>query len=388
MLILKVRVKQNMANHKKIQVAVLFGGRSGEHEISLQSAASVMQHIDKRRYDVIPVNINKQGHWSLDQQAYVQLQTNQTIDLNGSLNSELAAVSFPGQKSVATLFSKVIDGKFDVVFPVLHGPLGEDGTVQGLLEMADLPYVGAGVLSSAVGMDKDIAKRLIQQAGLAIVPYIAVNAGAWEINPQYYQEQILEQLGYPVFVKPANLGSSVGVQKVKTPSDLLAAVRKAFHFDQKILIEQAMQAREIELSVLQNSIYGQAPKVSVPGEIEALHEFYSYEAKYLDEQGAKLHIPADLTATQIAEAQAIAGRSFECLECEGMARVDLFLDQDSGKFIFNEINTIPGFTQISMYPKLWQESGLAYTDLLTELIELALSRYKRKQAFREYQLKG
>lgn len=379
----------DMANQKKIRVGVLFGGRSGEHEISLQSATSVMQHLDNERYEVIPVGIDKQGHWALDKAAYLQLQSQQplVLELSKNANTKIQNSVHSTQlaKSGAGLFSKVIDGQFDVVFPVLHGPLGEDGTVQGLLEVADLPYVGAGVLGSAVAMDKDVAKRLAAQAGLAITPYIAITAGVWQANAQQYQKQIVQQLGYPVFVKPANLGSSVGTHKVKEPAELEAAIADAFCYDEKILVEKAINAREIELSVLQNSKFGQPPKVSIAGEIEPTHEFYSYEAKYLDAEGAKLHIPAALTPKQIAAAQNMAVHAFEVLECEGMARVDLFLDRDSGEFLFNEINTIPGFTQISMYPKLWEASGLSYKDLLTELVELALARHKRKQAKRDYQ---
>jgi D-alanine-D-alanine ligase len=262
---------------------------------------------------------------------------------------------------------------------VIHGSFGEDGTLQGLLELADIAYVGPGVLSSAMGMDKDIAKRLVLAEGIAIAPYLSIKKGQWSFEKNEIIKTIQSKLGFPVFVKPANTGSSLGVSKVKSIDSLAMAIDEAFLYDTKILVEQAVNAREIELSVLENPEYGRQPLVSIPGEIIPNHEFYSYEAKYLDPDGAGLAIPADLTQEQIKRAQELAQKIFTTLECEGMARVDLFLDRDSGSFIFNEINTIPGFTTISMYPKLWQASGISYKDLLSKLIDLAVARQERKR---------
>ncbi|MDR3606725.1 MAG: D-alanine--D-alanine ligase [Oligoflexia bacterium] len=346
----------------KIRVAVLYGGKSGEHEVSLRSAASVIRHLDSKRYEVIPIAVDKAGRWSLTELS----------------EKDRAAESLP-VRSNGPEFVLPLSGAarpVDVVFPVIHGTFGEDGTLQGLLELADLPYVGCGVLASAVGMDKEVAKRLIQGAGLPIVPYLALRKDAYARDK--VAAQVGEKLGYPCFVKPANAGSSVGVHKVKDPSQLLAALDDSFRYDTKVLVEKAIAAREVELSVLENPDPAGEPLVSVPGEITPSHEFYSYEAKYLDEKGAALLIPAKLTAEQTQRAQDIARRAFRALEGEGMARVDLFVDRVSGDFYFNEVNTIPGFTSISMYPKMWEASGLGYSELLTRLVELALARHKRK----------
>jgi len=267
-----------------------------------------------------------------------------------------------------------------VVFPVIHGPLCEDGTIQGLLELADVPYVGCGVLASAVAMDKEVAKRLARDAGLPIVSYVSLRQEHWRKEKRQVAERLEKELRYPVFVKPANLGSSVGVQKVKAGGDLTAALENAFQYDVKILVEVAIDAREIELSVLENLDSGTDPLVSVPGEIEPNHEFYSYEAKYLDENGAALTIPAKLETEQIRRVQEMGRKVFLAMECEGMARVDLLLDRTSEELFFNELNTIPGFTSISMYPKLWEASGINYTELLSRLVDLAMSRHKRKKA--------
>jgi D-alanine-D-alanine ligase len=268
----------------------------------------------------------------------------------------------------------------DVVFPVVHGPLCEDGTIQGLLEFADVPYVGCGVLASAVAMDKEVAKRLARDAGLPIVPYVSLKHERWKKQKQQSAEQIQKELGYPVFVKPANLGSSVGVHKVKEAAGLNTALENAFEYDTKVLVEVAVDAREIEVSVLENPDSGVDPLVSVPGEVDPTHEFYSYEAKYLDENGATLIIPAKLEAEQTKRVRDIAKKAFLTIEGEGMARVDLLLDRTSGQLFFNELNTIPGFTSISMYPKLWEASGIPYTELLSRLVDLAISRHKRKKA--------
>ena len=375
---------------KKLRIMVLYGGRSGEHEISLRSAASVIRYLDRTRFDVIPVGIDKKGVWRL-----------------GDFNLIEESLSNKSQESLVIYENApiVVAGDFkslaiDAVFPVMHGPLCEDGAIQGLFELAEIPYVGSGVLGSAAGMDKDVSKRLARDGGLQIVPYITLKRGRWQGGSSggdsdtvsrasevfaEISKQVVSQLGYPVFVKPANLGSSVGVHKVKESNGLRAALKDAFRYDTKVLIEKAINAREIEFAVLEASNYGDPARVSLAGEIAPTHEFYSYEAKYLDEQGAKLMIPAELEPKQMALGQKIAREAFELIECEGMARVDLFLDKDSGEFYFNEVNTIPGFTSISMYPKLWEHSGVAYGDLLTRLIDLALARHGRKGAFvREY----
>lgn len=369
---------------KKLRVMVLYGGRSGEHEISLRSAASVLRELDPERFEVIPVAIDKKGRWLLNDVSLIK-KSAQTLPVfknappvvlppnPGSASTGLIRLG-SSQKKTAKNKAEGID----VVFPVMHGPLCEDGTIQGLLELADVPYVGCGVLASAVGMDKDIAKRLMRDAGLPIVPYVALKKEQWELNPESAAEKVGRELKYPVFVKPANLGSSVGVHKVKEPSALAAALKDSFQYDTKVLVEKAVSAREIEFAVLENLHTGEPPLVSIPGEIVPSHEFYSYEAKYLDESGASLLIPAKLTPQQVKEAEKLAQSAFYVLECEGMARVDLFLDKESGKFYFNEVNTIPGFTSISMYPKMWEHSGIGYRELLSRLIDLAISRHARK----------
>lgn len=355
-------------NSSKIRVAVLYGGRSGEHEVSLQSAASVIKNLDRDKYEVIPIGIDKAGHWLVNDMQQLSLDKQTKSIAIQTKNAQ--TLSAPGQ----------ISERFcDVVFPVLHSTFGEDGTMQGLLEIADVAYVGSNVLSSAVAMDKDIAKRLVISAGVPVGPYVIFNQGQWQQKPEYFAELIASQLNYPVFVKPANTGSSVGITKVKHPNDLVPAVQDALQYDMKIIVEKAIPAREIEIAVLENPEYGAEALTSIPGEIVPQHEFYSYEAKYLDENGAKLLIPAVLNETQTQQAKQIAAKIFATLECEGMARVDLFLDKTTGEFFFNEINTIPGFTQVSMYPKLWEASGVSYQELLNRLIQLALDRHKRKR---------
>lgn len=367
--------------NQKIRVVVLYGGRSGEHEISLLSAASVMRNLDPKRFDVVPVAIDKEGRWHLNDVSLIEKNA-RSLPVFKDAPLVVLPPNPSGDHPILMPLggnSKAPETPVDVVFPVMHGTLGEDGTVQGFFELADIPYVGCGTLSSAVGMDKDVAKRLIQAAGLPIVPYVALKNEVWKKNPQLAAQKIATELGYPVFVKPANLGSSVGVHKVKSPQDLESALKDAFRYDSKVLVEKAVTAREIELSVLENSDTGAPPLVSQPGEIMPTHEFYSYEAKYLDENGASMKIPADLAPEQVKRAQSIATQAFETLECEGLARVDLFLDKTNGEFYFNEVNTMPGFTSISMYPKMWEASGIGYQELLTRLIDLAMSRHNRKK---------
>jgi D-alanine-D-alanine ligase len=381
-----------MAPSRKIRVAVLYGGRSGEHEVSLRSAASVLKHLDPAKFEVVPIGIDKQGKWHLNSLALLQ-NAGASLPVLASAPGakdvpEVTLPPNPGQGALAVLSggsASEARPQVDVVFPVMHGPLCEDGTIQGLFELADVPYVGSGVLGSAIGMDKDVAKRLARDAGIPIVPFITVRKGTWERDVAALVERTQRELGFPVFVKPCNMGSSVGVHKVKEAARLEAALRDAFQYDVKVLIERGIDAREIELSALENPVAGGAPLVSVPGEIAPAHEFYSYESKYIDENGAALMIPAKLDGQQAELAQRLAREVFQALECEGMARVDLFLDRKSGAFYLNEINTLPGFTSISMYPKMWEASGLPYRELLTKLVELALARHERKRKLaREY----
>ena len=365
---------------KKLRVAVLYGGRSGEHEVSLQSAASVINNLDRDRFEIVPVAIDKQGRWRLNDISL--LEGRKSLPVFKDAPKVILPPNVADTESGSALIGLGEGGEakpIDVVFPVVHGPLCEDGTIQGLLELADVPYVGCGVLASAVAMDKEMAKRVARDAGIPIVPYLALKHEQWKKEKDRAAEKIQRELGYPVFVKPANLGSSVGVHKVTDAGGLNAALADAFRYDVKVLAEVAIDAREIELAVLENSDPGAEPLVSVPGEINPTHEFYSYEAKYLDENGAELIIPANLDAEQTKQAQEIAGRAFSAIECEGMARVDLLLDRSAGKFYFNELNTIPGFTSISMYPKLWEASGISYQELLSRLVDLAVSRHQRKR---------
>jgi D-alanine-D-alanine ligase len=368
---------------KKIRILVLYGGRSGEHEVSLRSAASVIRHLDPQRFEVVPVGIDKDGRW-LSQDAsrtLIAAQKEPTVPL--AQGTMVTLPPFPRREGGALLPLGGASGGergIDVVFPVMHGTFSEDGTIQGLLELADVPYVGCGVLASAVGMDKEMAKRLARDAGIPIVPYVVLRSvDRWRATRVQVAAQVARELGYPCFVKPVNAGSSVGVHKVKTAAALDAALEDAFRYDTKVLIEKAIAAREIELSTLENPKFGEPPLVSVAGEITPTHEFYSYEAKYLDENGAALQIPAKLTPDQLAFAQRVAREVFVALECEGMARVDLFLDRNTNEFYFNEINTLPGFTSISMYPKMWEASGIGYSELLSRLVDLAIARHERRR---------
>jgi D-alanine-D-alanine ligase len=373
---------------KKLRVAVLYGGRSGEHEVSLQSAASVINYLDRDRFEIVPVAIDKQGRWHLNDISLLEGKKSLPVFKDAPKVVLPPNPADPGGGSALIRLGESGEARgIDVVFPVMHGPLCEDGTIQGLLELADLPYVGCGVLASAIAMDKEMAKRVARDAGIPIVPYVSLKHEVWKKEKQQLAKSIEEQLGYPVFVKPANLGSSVGVHKVKEPSGLNAALEDAFNYDRKVLVEAAVNAREIEVSVLENLEAGADSLVSIPGEIEPAHEFYSYEAKYLDEKGAELIIPAKLDSEETKRAQDIGRKAFTVLECEGMARVDLFLDRTSGEFFFNELNTIPGFTSISMYPKLWEASGISYQELLSKLVDLAISRHKKKKTLvREFRI--
>ena len=372
-------------SRNKIRVAVLYGGRSGEHEVSLLSAANVIQYLDQSLFEVVPVGIDKQGVWFLNTDTNAlkkELNGEATLQLLRDSEKMLFNPDGIGRNLQAiqatSLISKSSERLFDVIFPAIHGSFCEDGTVQGLLELADIPYVGCGVLASAVGMDKDVSKRLVMNAGMRIVPYVVIKHGHWLRDSQRFCDLVAAQLKFPVFVKPANTGSSVGVEKIKTLDELSAAINRAFQFDTKILVEQGINAREIELSVLESLEYGDEPIVSMPGEIVPKHEFYSYEAKYLDANGAELLLPAPLSTEVTEKVRQFAKNIFAVLECEGMARIDLFLDKDTNEIYFNEINTIPGFTQISMYPKMMAASGVSYPELLTHLVKLAMNRHSQK----------
>jgi len=357
---------------KKLRVALLYGGKSAEHEISLISARNIFDAMDKKKYDVVPIAIDKQGRWHLDQGARL-LRAGERTKVDFADGKNAAAVR-PGENAAPVLRGGAPLGAIDVVFPVLHGPFGEDGTIQGLLKLANLPFVGAGVLGSAVGMDKDVMKRLLRDARIPIAGFLVFSRAE---QSAIRFAQVKKNLGLPLFVKPANLGSSVGISKVSRKSEFAAAVPLAFRYDNKIIIEEGIEGREIECSVLGND----KPVASLPGEIVVQREFYSYDAKYLDDQGARLEIPARLPAKTIKEIQRTAVRAYRALCCEGMARVDFFL-RPNGQVLVNEINTIPGFTKISMYPKMWEASGLSYRRLIDRLIGLALERARRERRLR------
>ena len=374
---------------KKIRLGILFGGRSGEHDVSLISAASVVGALDPQKYDVVPIGITREGRWRVGSKAF-NLPPDGSKDGRAKVAAWLRAVLKDGRTitpSVDPAGPKLLSlakspstprPEVDVMFPVLHGTFGEDGTIQGLLELAAVPYVGAGVLASSVGMDKDVMKRLFRDAGLPVVPWELVLRADWEREPAGVRRRIEKHLCYPLFVKPVNLGSSVGISKVRKPRDLKVAMELAAQYDRKILVENGVDAREIECAVLGND----RPEASVPGEIVPVNEFYDYEAKYIKE-GSELLIPARLSARQNERVRELAVRSFQAIDCAGMARVDFLLDRKTGKVFLNEINTIPGFTSISMYPKLWEASGVPYSKLLDRLIELALER-RREQSRTRY----
>jgi D-alanine-D-alanine ligase len=389
---------------RKTRVGILFGGRSGEHEVSLLSAASVLNAIDKEKYEVVPIGITKEGRWLTSEHAEGLLTGKLVLEprnlrAGDPETTSPAAVLARGEAVVvppepvhrqsglvpfqtdAGLMRRASDRAInvDVIFPVLHGTFGEDGTIQGLLELADIPYVGAGVLGSAAGMDKDIMKSLFIAAGIPIVKHVTILRGAWANEPKKVQKLVESKLIYPVFVKPANLGSSVGISKAHNRKELGPAIEEAAKFDRKIVIEQGVggkkeKAREIECSVLGND----EPAASLPGEIVPGKEFYDYTAKYLDE-GSQLIIPAKLTKAETKKVQELAVAAFQAVDCSGLARVDFLMDPKTRKIFLNEINTMPGFTAISMYPKLWAASGLAYADLIDRLIQLGIERHEDKK---------
>jgi len=387
---------------KKLRVGVLFGGRSGEHEVSLLSAASVLNAINKDKYEVVPIGITKEGRWLTAEHAErllsglyegrplragdPQATPGAAVLENGKavlvppepIARHRGLVPFQSDSQVMARRASDRAINVDVIFPVLHGTFGEDGTIQGLLELADIPYVGAGVLGSAAGMDKDIMKSLFRAAGLPIVKHVTLLRSQWEANARKARKLLESKLKYPVFVKPANLGSSVGITKAHDGKELPDCIREAAKFDRKIIVEEAvggkrMQAREIECSVLGND----QPQASIPGEIVPIKEFYDYAAKYLDE-GSKLVIPAQLTKAETKKVRQLAIAAFQAVDCSGLARVDFLMDPKTRKIYVNEINTMPGFTAISMYPKLWAATGLSYSELIDRLIQLGLARHAEK----------
>jgi len=364
---------------KKIRVAVLFGGQSQEHAVSLASATSVMRALDPARYEVVPVGITREGRWLTGGDPLRLLRGGDAAadEGNDSPEESLALATLPGGPSAIVEGAGHAVGGVDVVFPVLHGPFGEDGTIQGMLELAGVPYVGSGVLGSALGMDKIAMKAVFESYGLPVGPYIAVTRHDWERDPAAVQRRAETALHYPLFVKPANLGSSVGISKVHNATEFAAALDRAAAFDRRLLIEEGIDGREIECSVLGN----EEPRASVCGEIVAGGEFYDFAAKYLVDN-SELHIPADLPPEVSARIQALAVAAFQAVDAAGLARVDFFLRRSDGMVLLNEINTLPGFTAISMYPKLWAASGLSYQELVSRLIDLALARHADRQRVR------
>jgi D-alanine-D-alanine ligase len=354
-----------MMENKKINVAIIYGGQSAEHGISTISAFHIANALDKNKYTILPIGITEQGEWYLQPSL---LHDNKTLDLVTNEQYHLPSLRNLSQET-SVRFPKI-----DVAFPILHGPFGEDGTIQGLLKLANIPFVGCDVASSAICMDKDIMKRLLIQANILTTDYLALHRH--ELNT-IALDDIIQRIHLPCFVKPANMGSSIGISKVSQSSELLDAIHYAFEYDRKVLVEANITGREIECAVLGN----ETPIVSIPGEIIPQHDFYSYQAKYFDENGARLIIPAILNPQTLENIQKIALRAFKTLDCQGMARVDFFVDQQE-KIYINELNTIPGFTTISMYPKLWEASGIRYTELLDRLIQLAIQRFTAQQSLR------
>ena len=351
----------------RYRVGVLFGGRSGEHEVSLASARNVMEALRQAGHTVAPLGIDRSGRWLVQGDPLARLTQASQQPVNGQ-PARTRATLLPLAEEQATL------PPVDIIFPVLHGPFGEDGTVQGLLEMADLPYVGSGVLASALGMDKGASKLVFQAVGLPQAPYQVFLRRRWRQEPESILERLEEALDYPMFVKPANLGSSVGISKARDREELAQAIQLACEYDRKIVVEEAVPgAREIEVSVLGND----EPAASIPGEIVPGNEFYDYAAKYLDDN-SQLLIPAPIGPALTQQVQELAVRAFQALDCAGLARVD-FLLSETGELFLNEVNTMPGFTRISMFPKLWEASGLSYPELVDRLLQLGFERHQERQ---------
>ncbi|RPI55112.1 MAG: D-alanine--D-alanine ligase [Chloroflexi bacterium] len=361
---------------EKLKIGLIFGGRSGEHEISLLSAQGVMGAIDREKYEVVPIGITKEGRWLAAGDPMKALTSGEAAESNPA-----ALLAEPSQRGLMRLEDREQEralraiqvSQIDVAFPILHGPYGEDGTVQGLLELAGIPYVGAGVLASAVGMDKVVFKDLVRAHGLPVPAYLAVKRKEWEQEPEGVVARAEAEIGYPCFVKPANLGSSVGISKAHNRAELHLALTEAARYDRKLLVEAAIDAREIEVSVLGND----EPIASVPGEILPSREFYNYAAKYLDAE-SELLIPAPIPPETAERVRELAVKAYLAIDCAGMARADFLLDRQTGEVYLNEVNTLPGFTPISMYPKLWEATGISYPELIDRLVRLALERHADK----------
>ncbi|KTD18209.1 D-alanine--D-alanine ligase family protein [Legionella jordanis] len=362
---------------KQINLLVVYGGKSGEHEVSLVSAASVLRELDAKKYHIIPVGMDKQGRFFLNDYQEL-LNFKDRLPVSTSRSRPLPSLLVDGRLAVDA----------DVVFPVVHGPLYEDGCLQGLLKLAGVAFVGCDVLSSAIGMDKDVARRLACTGDIQSARYRLLSWHSTAAEKQQFCQQVVAEFGWPLFVKPCSLGSSVGIHKARNMEELNAAIADALRYDEAILVEEFIVGREIELAVLENTTPAAAPRVSLAGEIRVHHNdgFYSYTAKYLESEQTELHAPAQLNPELVTRLQTLAAEIFNKLKCKGMARVDFFVNDESGAIYFNEINSLPGFTPISMYPKLWQVSGLAYPLLLDELINLALSHQRcRQQLVTDYQ---
>ncbi len=358
----------------KIRVAILCGGKSGEHEVSLASADSVLQALAPDKYDVVVIGVTREGKWLLTDSPHTLLPSRRTPEL--IITGEQLDQSAPDDVlPLHTAGLQLNESAVDVVFPVLHGPHGEDGTMQGLLEISGLPYVGSGVLASALAMDKWAAKQVLERAGLESVPYALLEAVHWSGDSAAVLDKVEGQLDYPVFVKPCNMGSSVGISKAWHRQELEQAIALGFRYDRRVIVEQGVDARDIECGVLGN----ENPLVSVVGEVRSHHEFYDYDAKYSVGM-ADLLIPAPLSDEQTAEVQAMALRAYAALDCAGMARVDFFVPRESGRIVVNEINTIPGFTATSMFPRLWEASGVPYSELVDRLIALAIQRHQQNSS--------
>lgn len=366
---------------KKLNVAVVFGGRSGEHEVSVMSARAVMENLDREKYNVMPLYVSRDGQWLPPSRAQSQLSGGDVKQLQTSgfeLSESLALVPGVADKPGSWQSQKETLESIDVVFPVIHGTYGEDGTLQGMLEMADIPYVGAGVLASALGMDKSLMKAVCRDGGIPVLPAFTLTRTHWEQTRQSNREELLSEIekvaGYPTFVKPCNLGSSVGISKARDREELRKGIETACRFDRKILIEKGLESpREIELAVLGNDL----PQVSLPGEIIHGGDFYDYETKYFQTEGQKIQIPAQLSEAQIERLKKLAIQTFQVLDLNGLSRVDFLMDRQDGDLIYlNEVNTMPGFTPISMYSMMWKASGKEYRQLLDELIELGLEKHR------------
>jgi D-alanine-D-alanine ligase len=364
---------------RRLRVGVIFGGRSGEHDVSLRSAQAVMGALGDAGFEVVPVGVTRQGQWLHGGDPLAQLAAEsrlplpETAGVRASANGHAAMVPVRSERFSLERADAGLTEEVDVLFPVLHGPFGEDGTVQGFLELSDVPYVGSGVLGSAVGKDKIVSKQLFERAGIPVAPWTWVLRRDWRRDPEAVTAKVEREIGFPCFVKPANLGSSVGISKVHHAGELAGAMTEASHWDRKILIEQGLDARELEVSVLGND----DPVCSVVGEIVPINEFYDYDAKYVDD-GSELLIPAPITGEQAETVRELAVRTFRAIDGAGLARVDFFLERPTGAIYLNEINTMPGFTVTSMYPRLWEASGLPFPELVRRLVELAVERHAER----------